>query len=173
MTQKNKNRWLLAGFVLAMLLAYRLSIAKTMDAKKRIDAIEEEMMGFEDIGKLSATLHAKERYLDSILTKNNLKNNSVQNSLLDFLNAETSKGSVKIVNFLEPHTVSIDGVSVVSYQFTLQGGYREIESIVHKLEQETGYGKVSHVSFETKRDHRKRKNLLEATVIVENYNSVF
>ncbi len=168
---KNKNHIYLLGLLLAIICSYYFSFSKTIETKRQLTSLRSEVLGFENLANLSYNLKNKEHFLDSVLVKNNLKNTSVQNSLLDFLNEESSKTSVKIVAFEKPHSNVNDGVNLISYQFTLTGSYEKIEQIIYKIEQETGYGNVSHVSFEKKRDYRKRKTFLYANVIIENYDS--
>lgn len=98
--------------------------------------------------------------------KNNIKNTSVQNTLLDLLNERAINDGVQISSFLEPHKGFDNGVAETSFRFTLKGSYKAIEIILYKLEQEASIGNITHVKFSKKRDYRKGKNYLECDVIL-------
>ena len=139
---RNRNRLLLFGLLLFAILAYRFAFSKTIDAMQKVATLESQDIELNDLVKMSSNLNGKEKHLDSILDKNNLKNTSVQNNLSDFLNRESSLRSFRIVEFSLPHSAFNDGVNTTSYKFILQGDYKELETTLYKLEQETGYGKI-------------------------------
>ncbi|HNP66315.1 MAG TPA: hypothetical protein PKH16_00285 [Aequorivita sp.] len=116
---------------------------------------------------IATNLEKREQFVDSILSLNNMKGNSVQNNLLDFLNSKSESGDFIISDFNEPHTFSQDGATITSYRLTLEGSYDEIEQVLYSLEQEYNFGKISHVHFEKKKDYRRGKDYLECFVIVE------
>ena len=171
MTYKTKNKLLIAGLILIGIIVYQLAISETLSTKKQKDALETKVMNLKQLSQVSSNLLSKEKFLDSILLKNDLTNSTIQNSLLDFLNNETATSNLKITEFLEPHFYNKEGINVVSFQFTLEGTYKETQEILYQLEQNTGFGMISHVALEKKRDFRKRKNLLFTSIIVESYDS--
>mgnify|MGYP003636214383 CR=1 FL=1 len=172
MTQQNKNRLLVAGFIVLLILSYRFSISKTIETKQALNAIENEAIGFDDMLSMNLSFKQRERNVDSILNKSNLDNTSIQNNLLDVLNAESAKGLFRIEKFESPHAFSEKEVTITSYIFNLQGSYEQMEDILYQLEQKYNFGQIVHVGFERKRDYRKRKDYLECTVIVENFVSI-
>lgn len=168
MKPRTKNILLVIGFLLVLLVAYQFSIKKTLALKDNVEKKRTESLQFKDIPQRSATLDLQERYLDSVLDSNSMRNISIQNNLLEFLNIESQNGDVLIANFQEPHFVSENTLSTTSFAFSLKGSYEEIIEIIYKLEQEYNFGRIVHVDFEKKRDFRRRTNFLECRVIIEN-----
>lgn len=167
MSQRTKNILLVLGFFLFMLIAYKLAFSKTVDLKNRINTSKAKIESLENITNIAINLEQREQFVDSILSLNNMKGNSVQNNLLEFLNSRSEIGNFFISDFNEPHTFSEDGATTTSYRFTLEGSYDAIEQVLYSLEQEYNFGRIAHVHFEKKKDYRKNKNYLECFVIVE------
>ena len=164
---KNKNILLVLGFVLLLIIAYQFAFSKTLAIKKEINSLETKSIAFQNVGNLFATLDYRIRYADSILGKNNLKNSSVQNNLLDFLNRQSTTNQFTISDFSEPHRFTENEVTITSYRFSIVGGFRDILEMIYKLEQEQAFGKIVHIHFEKKRDYRMGKDFLECFVVVE------
>lgn len=167
MTQKNKNILLIIGFLLVLVLSYRMAFSRTLSAHREVNALEEETVTFENLAGMSATLNAREKFADSVLRKNNIRNSSIQNNLLELLNQESEEKHFTITEFNEPHEFTENGATITSYRFTLRGEFNVMQDVLYTLEQQYNFGKVSHVNFHKKRDYRKRKDYLLCTVIME------
>lgn len=166
MAQRNKNILLVIGFVLFLVMAYRLAIYKTFYLKNEINTLKSEQIDPAQISELSGNLELRNQFADSVLKKYNIRNSSIQNSLLEFLNEESILNGISIVQFQEPHVFKVDDVKATSYPFTIEGQYIDIERVLYKLEQQQSFGKVSHVHFEKKRDYRHGKDYLECLIIL-------
>mgnify|MGYP003635606860 CR=1 FL=1 len=167
MAPRTKNILLVLGFCLAIVIAYNLAFSKTATLKNRINILETRTNSLENSVLIAANLEQRERFVDSILSLNNIKGNSVQNNLLEFLNIKSESGNFTISDFNEPHTFSDNGATTTSYQFTLEGNYIGIEQVLYSLEQEYNFGQIAHVHFENKKDYRKGRDYLECFVILE------
>ncbi len=167
MNPRTKNILLVIWFFLSMAIAYNLAFSKTFILKERINKMNIKTKSLENTVVIASNLEQREQFVDSILNLNNMKGNSVQNNLLEFLNTKSESEGFTISDFNEPHTFSQDGATTTSYRFTLEGSYEEIEQVLYSLEQEYNFGQIAHVHFEKKKDYRKGKDYLECFVIVE------
>lgn len=168
MIQKNKNRLLIAGFIFALFACYHLAFSKTIGLKQELSLLKKESISYKNSSSLSANLYQREKYVDSVLKKNNFKSVSIQNNLLEFLNQQSLKNTFLITNFIQPHNFTQNNVTITSYQFTLKGDFKSLLGVIHSLEQDYNFGKIVHINFEKKRDYRKRKDELECFVVIEN-----
>jgi len=168
MKQKNKNILLVSGFILALFASYQLAFSKTMEVKNEFNSIKKQLIELKNIDRLSSNLYLREKFVDSVLNKNNFKYLSIQNNLLEFLNEQSIEKKFSIISFKEPHSFIDNDVTITSYQFTMQGGFNSLLGVIYRLEQNYNFGKISHISFEKKRDYKKRKNELQCFVILEN-----
>jgi len=166
MKQRHKNIVLIVGFVLILMLGYRMTIAKTLVLKAEVTQLQTEAKALTNLDQRTSNLEQKERYLDSILAQKNLTNNSLQNNLLSFLTKESDKSGFSISEFKEPHVIVKDNLTQTSYQFTLKGTYKHLEKVLYQLEQRESFGRLVHIDFKKERDHRKGRDFLEVAVIV-------
>jgi hypothetical protein len=115
-------------------------------------------------------LKGQEMYLDSIIARNRIENNSLQNSLLKILNEHSKEMSYKIISFKEPHVqISESGQSkITSFQFVLEGEYKNLEEILYKLETDYSFGSLANIAFERKQDYRLNRIFLQCSVVVQN-----
>ncbi|MEM7086268.1 MAG: hypothetical protein AAF489_08810 [Bacteroidota bacterium] len=167
MQQKTKNRCLVAGVMLLLIVAYQLTFSRTFALRKEIGQMELRIAELKQRTRQASSLEQREYLADSILNKFRIKNRSVQNHLLDFLNEESRQGDLLVTEFVASHTMTNDGVTTHSYPFKLKGSYHAMERVLYEMEQQYTFGKVAHVSFERKNNFRKRTRELECYVIVE------
>lgn len=167
MQQRTKNIALVVGFLLMLAIAYQLTFSKTFELGKEIGQMENQKTELLQRTRKANSLKQREQHADSILNKFRIKNRSVQNHLLDFLNEEASRGGFSIAEFVKPHRLDEQGVTINSYPFKLEGSYRAIEHVLYQMEQQYNFGRVAHVMFERKNNFRKRTKELECYVIVE------
>lgn len=172
MSQRTKNILLIIGFCLSLAIAYNLAFSKTIALRNSINTLEIKTESLENTTNIAINLEQREQFVDSILSLNNMKGNSVQNNLLEFLNSRSETGNFIISDFNEPHTSTENGATTTSYRFTLEGSYDAIEQVLYSLEQEYNFGRIAHVHFQKKKDYRKNKNYLECFVIVESLVSM-
>lgn len=172
MSQRRKNIVLVIGFFVLLFICHRLAFSKTFETRSQIKSLETSSVGLEEISNLSLNLGQRAKYADSVLSANNLKNTSVQNNLLSFLNAQGQTTSVVVSEFQEPHNYLQDDSKVVSYSFKLVGEYDDLLRVIYSLEQDYNFGEITHISFEKKRDYRRRIEYLEAIMVIENIQSL-
>ena len=93
--------------------------------------------------------------------------NSVQNSLIQFIDEQMVDESAKITEFKKPHRVANLDQQSFTYQFKLKGSFSELLKTIYALEQDGNFGEVIHMDFEKKRNFRTQKERLEATVFIQ------
>ena len=169
MTSKQKNIGLVVGFVLVLVLSYQLAIAKTFEQKKQYKTLQQEVLLFENAPKQLSLLKQKQRYYDSILSSYQLDGSSIQNNLLSTINSYADQNSIKVISFLEPHSMDKNGLMVKTYDFTLEGDYNSIIGLIYKIEQKTKFGEVVHLQFEKKKNFRSGRYYLQARVLLKSF----
>jgi Tfp pilus assembly protein PilO len=167
MTQKTKNRLLLLAFLVILTIAYQLAFSKTFALRNEVNILRKQSDSFEGLANFSANLQQQEKFADSVLLNNNVKNISVQNNLLQYLNQSSIDKGFNISSFQEPHMILENGVNTTSYQFTIQGNFNDLLYTIYELEQNFNFGKIASLNFERKRDYRQGKDYLICFVVVE------
>lgn len=169
MKQKTKNIYLVCSFALLFVIAYQYSFSNTISAKKDYDSLKKETVAFDNMPMQLAVLKQKEKYYDSLLTIYKLKDNSIQNSLLKTINSYTDAKDIKISNFVEPHQIEQGDSKINTYQFTLEGDYNSILTLIHQLEQNTKFGEVINLNFEKKKNYKTGKYYLQTHVLLRSF----
>lgn len=169
MTNKSKNIFALLGFVVVIIMAYHLAIKKTIELKQEHDKLSQESELLKNIPRQLSILKQKESYYDSVLSKYHLQGTSIQTNLLKTINAYATDNDLKVIDFLEPHAIKTENLTVKTYLFTLEGDYSAIVKLIHKLEQETKFGEIINLHFEKKKNFRSGKDFLQAHVMIRNF----
>lgn len=169
MTSKQKNIIYVVAFIVVLIMCYKLAISNTLELKNTYQELKAEETIFESLPKEMNNLKQKKVYYDSILKKYSLHESSFQNNLLATLNEFAEKNNVKIVDFLAPHIFKYENYTDFSYQFKLQGNYNDMLRLIYEIETQYRFGEIAHLSFEKKKDFKRNKNFLEASVILKNY----
>lgn len=168
MKQGTKNILLVLGFISILILAYNYSFSTTFEVKEQLDDLNMQIAENSNSGLSQTDLEGKERFLDSIIKKNN-SGNSLQNDLLEVLNKHSKEHDFKIVSFRQPHHyLNEDQTEITSFQFELEGKYENLEHILHILEKDHSFGSLSHISFEKKKDYKMNKEFLQCRILVQN-----
>lgn len=171
MKQSNKNIFLVLIFFLVGSLAYRFSFSKTFEIRKQLEDLEVKLANTANHydSKAQATRIA---YLDSIIARNRNTETSLQNSLLKVLNENSETYLFKIIAFKEPHSFtpqnSVDGIN--SYEFILEGNYKNLEQILYILERDYSFGSIAHINFRKEKDYRLNKFYLQGRILIQNIN---
>ena len=140
----NKNSILIIGFLLSLWVCYAIAISPTIKLKTEVDALKKRHLENEQtLNNLNLLLFQKKQY-DQLLDKYNLNSEtSLQNNLLEVLNKFGKESKVTIVSFNQPHTFKSKNTKFKTYSFKLKGNFTSILKIIHQLEQEYSFGKIT------------------------------
>ena len=172
MKPRQKNIALLIGFMVLLYLAYLLSFSKTLVARKQYRSVKQEALLLENSSVNLQRLQQKSNYLDSILTSKRIDTKtSFQSNLLTTINHYADTTGLQIVAFDNPHSIDNQGATILTHSMTFRGSFHKITGLIYSLEQEFKLGKIISVRYLKKRDYRLRKDYLEATVLLQRFES--
>ncbi|NAS32042.1 hypothetical protein GTQ40_13735 [Flavobacteriaceae bacterium R38] len=170
MNSKRKNIVLVVFSILILFICYKYAIKKTIDYKIEYQLLKNQETLFNDLPKQFGLLNEKNKYYDSLLTKFQITETSIQNNLLKTINKAARGLKVKVIDFKEPHVFIENDTRRNSYTFTIEGSFESILKMIHQLEQKTKFGEVMNVNMEKNRRPRSRKEYLQAEIMIVNYN---
>ncbi len=162
-----RNKLLLGGLVLMLILSYHFAIKKTLTLRKEFLASQNQQRLATGIPEQLQKTTKKEKEIDSKLEALNLGTSSLQNDLIKFLNQASMDNKVKIIELGAPHTFDTGNTVTKTYTLNLEGGFNDVLQVIHTLEHNGGFGAVSHFTFEKHKNYRNGKSRLEATVFLE------
>ncbi len=168
MNLKRKNIVLGLGFLFFLWLAYSFSFKKSVDLKKEIIQLKKEQQLYHNVDAQINRLSVENSYYDSILSIKKLSlSHSFQSNLLARISTFAEANYVKIKDFNLPHQVQLEKSKINTFSFTAMGSFQKLMELVYKLEQEYRLGKIISVDFSKKKDRRRRKSYLEATIYLQ------
>jgi hypothetical protein len=169
MTQKNKNIILVVSFLLIVVIAYQFAITNTLQLKSEYKTLKQDTVVFNNMPLQLSSLKQKEKYYDSLLTKYHLGGSSIQNNMLKAINTYAELNKLKIIDFIEPHKIIKNDLTINTYQFTLEGDYNAIISLIYQIEQKTKFGEVINLNFKKLKDYRTGRFYLQASVLLKSF----
>ena len=169
MQTKNKMGLLVLGALVLLFASYQFAISNTLSLKKEYKTLNREMDSFKNFDEELIQLTQKDVSLDSVLTKLSLNNLSVENSLIRFLDVQCKAFNTSIIDFNPTHAVNLDSGMLSTYNFKLQGNFTDLLKVLHKIETESKFGELSHVSFVKSKNLRTRKSFLQVDVLLQSY----
>lgn len=169
---KSKQRLiiLLVGVIVVAIVCYQFAISETIVLKEQYTHLKQQEILFKNTPKQLTLVKKKQQYYESILTKYQLNESSVQNSLLQNITVFAKNNQLKVIDFIEPHVSSKNDIVIKTYQFTLEGEYNNILTLIHKLEQETKFGEIINLHFKKEKNYRTGKYYLQAKVLLKSFN---
>jgi len=167
MKLNKKNKILIGAFLIMLVLCYKLALENTLKLHHSYGDNLKKKELLSNIPAQLAQLSQKEQYYTKQLSELHIDNSSMQNNLLKFLNLHTAKNKVQIIDFNAPHNYESEEHTINTFAFYLQGNYEGILKTIYALEQQKGFGEISHIQFEKQKNHRTKKTYLQARILLK------
>ncbi len=166
---KQKNIILIVVFLLVICMCYFFAISKTLEQKKQYHTLKKEQFLFQNTPRELSILKQKEVYYDSLLTKYQLNDSSIQNNLLKTINSFANANNLKVISFLEPHSIIKNNLIIKTYEFVVEGNYNSINLLIYQLEQQNHFGEIINLHFERKKNFKTGKSYLQAKILLQSF----
>ncbi|MFD2568592.1 hypothetical protein [Pseudotenacibaculum haliotis] len=167
MNSKQKNRALIFGFIILMLVAYQFSFKKTFELKASIQKLSAEKKLLSNANERIHYLQQHNAHLDSILRSNNVSaDRSFEQNLFQKLEKLRKEYKTTIVSFDQPHEYVSEEATMVSYTIEVKGDFRNLMLFASSLEKQR-MGKFSSVEFLKKKNYKTRRNELICKIILQ------
>jgi hypothetical protein len=170
MNSKQKNIALIIGFVLMLLISYRFSFSKTIEAKGRVEKLAKDKALLENAEANIRSLQMEEKYLDSILQSNDLSiENTFQQTLLIKITQFTNQHNLKLISSNEPHSFISEGTKLLTYEIEAQGSFRDLMLFSNYIEQQR-LAKLASLTFLKKKNYRTRRDYLRCKIVLQRFS---
>lgn len=167
MEYKQKNRTLVAGFVLLLFVAYQFTFKKTFELNTSINKLSKDKELLSNAGERIKSLQMENRQLDAILQSNDISvDQSFEQTLLEKVVELEELHQLKLVSSGKPHIYESDEASMLSYVIEVKGDFRNLLLFASSLEQQR-LGEFVSTSFEKKKNHSIGRNELKCKIIVQ------
>jgi len=165
LTYRKKNRLLLLGAGLALLLVYSLTLSKTVALRSTCSRLELRVDSAAHLPAETAELEEQLAMIDANFRNDTLSN--LHEELLGIVSAYCQQHRLVLRDFPELLRYRNREWDVETHRFTVEGNYTELLRLVHLLEKQQGAGKVVSADYRSKRDPRTKALSLTVTVYVQ------
>jgi hypothetical protein len=167
MRLNRKNKLLLLGFLMCLIICYVFAISNTITYYKEYYSQKELLTDDDSNTKLVQQLQQKEKQLDLLLLKYDISTSEFfQNDLLKQLNSYSDIYNLKITDFKEPHILSEKEFVATSYIFSLEGSFNGCLALISEIENNPTLGSIKHLNFTKKRNYKNNVDQLFVEVIL-------
>ena len=162
-----KNKLLLLGIVLMMIISYYVALEKTILLREEYISLTKQNKASNRIPATLVSLKKENDYYTTILKNANVNNTSVQNNLLRTINGQAKEHNVRVMDINEPHVHQKNTTTKITYNFNLEGTFTDIVKIIYKLEEKNSFGTIIHLDFNKRRNFKRNKEYLNAIVYIQ------
>ncbi|WP_442845072.1 hypothetical protein [Leeuwenhoekiella sp. H156] len=165
-----KNKILIVGFILSLLVCYLVAFSETLALKDEYKHLKKNQEISQNLPSQITSLKLKNREYDSILTAYQLNGTSLQNNLLGRVDRYAKLNKLEILKIDEPHYYKEQELLITSYGLTLKGDFNNLLGLIYELEQHSNFGQIVSVEFNKETDYRSKVSHLELSFIIQAYN---
>ena len=77
-----------------------------------------------------------------------------------------------LANFQEPHISTSDEFRLLSTPIIVEGAYWDMIQLAYHLEHTKKTGRLAHANFVLEKDRKRNKDVLKATLLVQNVQDI-
>jgi hypothetical protein len=164
---KTKNRLLLAGVILLIVVAYNAAFKESIALYNETAGLEIQLQTANDAPVKIALLKKENERMDMLLGKEN-NSAELQQSLLIFITNYCKENNLILEDFPKPLLNSDKGMLVETNTFIVQGGFNKLLQLDYLFEQKLKIGKVASVHYHANRNYDTKKSNLTVTLYIQN-----
>lgn len=166
-TYKQKNKVLLLGMPLFLLLMYLLAISNTIEQWRQGEQLNEQLNQAEGAPQKILLLEQKLSYWDKLAASAGDSSMSVQKELFTNVSRTCNANKVTLRALSYVGTEEKEGHLVDTYQVEMDGSFTNLLQAVHTLEEEGGKGVLSSLSFVKEKNRYTKKEYLLAKLYIQ------
>lgn len=173
MRLNNKNKILILGLLLTIVLVYQFAIKNTFEYYSLYNELKSKSNSIEKFNQQEFQLINKEKNLSNLLEKYNIGNNdnfNTQNYLLQHLNKQVNNLNLKIVSFDEPKTIEKDNKSITHFTFSISGNFNNTLKLINSIDNNPLIGNIIHTNTTKKMNFKANKEDIITTIFIEKIN---
>ena len=166
MTYQRRNLFLLIAVMLTCILAYQLSIRKTIDAYRSHKILAKNL---ERVTYFSDSMHLLNKEflaMEKTLSINHDTGNQFQITLLNIITENASNHSLSVTNLLQGEHFSYSGFTVDQYQVEVKGTFRDILLFAHEIELKK-LCRLSSIDYKKNKNFDTGLNYLTAKLVLQ------
>ena len=167
-TYRQKNKFLLGGAVLLLLICYLFAFRNTIDLYQSNNAAEEKLEALKTAPQQIAALNKKLGFLNSRVKQYVRDDNFDQEDILVSISDFCKQNRLKIVEFPKSERKQKEDIVIETFHFTVEGNYVNLVKLIYDIEVVNKIGRIASLNFETQVDRRSKVKRLLVSVYLQN-----
>lgn len=165
---KKKKLFLLIVFVLLAAVAYKRSFKVTLEQLELNEQLQADKVRAENSLQTLKQKSIQLNQINSIIGKENIPNEIVQHSFLNFLQSTESK--LRVEHIEEVYLYKHPDFMINTNKITLNGNYLEATSFIHQFESKFDLGRLVSLKMIKSLNRSTRSNELLTTMYFQNFS---
>jgi hypothetical protein len=165
---KKKLKFLLYSFVVFMVIAYNVTIRRTIELNQECKKLKEQSEYITNAPMLISQLESKQRTFDRIIGMNINSGLEFQKVLLERLGEYCAANHIVLRDFPEVSRFVNDDYLLETHEVALEGNFSGLVRLVYNLEQKYRLGKIISLKYEAVKDLKTGELHLVARFFIQN-----
>jgi hypothetical protein len=168
LTYRHKLIGAALGFVLLLVIGWKVTISETIDLSTRCESLRSELGRTQNAPEQLALKTLQLEHLEKLIGKNDLHPDMVQQSILDAIDGFGEKSGPNIYEVLPIHSASDEEFEVITHMVTVDGKFNELAALGFELENRFSEARLVSIKYIKEKDRRSKRNRLLATYYLQN-----
>lgn len=172
LTYKKKVLYLLAGFVVLLILSYALSIRRTIALGEICNRLEQQKESLQNAPAKIRKINQELANINAIIGKDMHVDMDVQSAILEKTGQFCQKQKLTFKRFPKTHYYNEKDYLVMTNKLVMEGEFIKILKLIYLFEQEFQLGKIISVQFEKERDRKTKRMRLYGSLLIQNVKHI-
>jgi len=167
-TYKQKNKYLLIGFGLMLIVAYQLAISETVDNYKACAELEKKQQSIQQAPQDLKLLQAQLKGINHLIENGHRNVGGAHAALVNVISNYCDENTVTLREYPGTQETIQNDLVIETNVFEVQGPFIKLLNLVYLLEQKNRIGKIASVRFESHKDLATKQTMLTVKIYIQN-----
>ncbi len=172
LTYKKKVLYLIAGFVLLLILSYSLSIRRTVTLSKICNKLEEQKESLQNAPSKIREIGQELNNINTLIGKDMHINMDVQSAILEKTGHFCQQHQLTLNNFPKTHYYKDKDYLIMTNKLVVEGEFIKILKLIYLFEQKFQLGKIISIQFDKERDRKTKRMKLYGSLFIQNVKHI-
>ena len=172
LTYKQKNYGLLVLLLLMLMVSYKRSFVLTLNALDELTSQESQKQSAESAQQSIEMLQISIAQLNQNIGRSDLEPDKVNQEILSTISVFAKSHEVSLQRLEATHVFQTVDFSIFSNLISVEGSFNGIISLIHYMENEFEYARLTTVNLYTQTDLTTKKTKLYAKLLFQHYRQI-
>jgi len=172
LTYKQKNYGLLLLLVLLLMVGYKRSFVLTLNALTELESQEAQKISAQNAQQTIDALRISIVQLNKNIGKSDIEPDKVNQEILSTISEFAKTNEVSLQQLEATHSFQTVDFTIFSNLIAVEGSFNGILSLVHFMENNFEYARLTNVSLYTSTDVTNKKTKLYGKLLFQHYRQI-